>query len=77
MLAHDFQLKPGTALSSPAGRRLEVGDVFVPRNEAGKSRSLPSSFRHLGRKVVVFRDGSIAALAEVRRSFRVINHESH
>lgn len=75
MLAANIDLKPGTPISSPAGRRLEIGDIFVPRNDQEKSRSLPTSFRNLGRKVVVFRDGSIAPLADVKRSFRVVSGE--
>lgn len=70
MLARDIELLPGMSITSPGGRRLEVGDVFVPRHDVSKSRLLPPSFRHVARKVVVFRDGSIAPLAEVRQRFR-------
>lgn len=69
MLAENIQIRPGMPVTSPGGRRLEVGDVFVPRNDKLKGRCLPSAFRQLGRKVVVFKDGSIAPLADVRRHF--------
>jgi len=72
MLANDMQIEPGVKIASPAGRRLEVGDIFVPRNDQTKGRQLPASFRNMGRKVVVFRDGSIAPLAEVKRRFRAV-----
>lgn len=71
MLAENIQVKPGMPVASPGGRRLEVGDVFVPRNERAKGQSLPTSFRNLPRKVVVFKDGSIAPLADVKRYFRL------
>ena len=72
MLAKELELHPGMPITSPGGRRLEVGDVFVPKHDATKSRVLPPSFRHLSRKVVVFRDGSIAPLAEVRSRFHSV-----
>jgi hypothetical protein len=72
MLAENIQLKPGMPVASPGGRRLEIEDVFVPRNDQGRSRSLPAAFRYLPRKVVVFRDGSVASLAEVKRGFKIL-----
>lgn len=71
MLMAQIPLKPGTHLTSPGGRRLEISDIFVPRNDVAKGRQLPPSFRQLGRKVVVFRDGSLASLAEVRQRFHL------
>ncbi len=69
MLAKEIELLPGMPITSPGGRRLEVGEIFVPKHDLTKSRVLPPSFRGLSRKVVVFRDGSIAPLAEVRQRF--------
>lgn len=69
MLSANVELKPGIPVTSPGGRRLEIGDIFVPRHDTRKSRSLPPSFRYLTRKVVVFKDGSIAPLAEVKQRF--------
>jgi len=72
MLAQEFELKPGVPVTSPGGRTLEISDIFVPRHELSKSTRLPSSFRNLSRKVVVFNDGSIAPLAEVKQRFRPV-----
>ena len=72
MLAKEIDLCPGMPITSPGGRRLEVDAIFVPKHDVTKSRLLPPSFRHVGRKVVVFRDGSIAPLAEVKQRFRCV-----
>ena len=72
MLAKEFDLHPGMPITSPGGRRLEVDDIFVPRHDLMKSRLLPPSFRNIARKVVVFRDGSIAPLAEVKQRFHCV-----
>ena len=72
MLANEIDLSPGMPITSPGGRRLEVDAVFVPKHDMAKSRSLPPSFRNVGRKVVVFRDGSIAPLAEVKQRFHCV-----
>jgi len=72
MLAKEFDLRPGMPITSPGGRRLEVGDIFVPRHDLTKSRLLPPSFRNIARKVVVFRDGSIAPLTEVKQRFHCV-----
>lgn len=69
MLSPDISITPGTQLTSPGGRLVQVCDVFVPRNHAQKGRDLPASFRSARRKVVVFSDGSLASLADVRRCF--------
>lgn len=74
MLAQDFVLQPGMPITSPGGRRLEVGDVFVPKHNLTKSRSLPPSFRNVARKIVVFSNGSIAPLAEVQQRFHSISN---
>lgn len=74
-MLHNIQLKPGMPITSPAGRQLEIGDIFVPKNDQAKGRRLPTSFRNLARKVVVFRDGSIAPLADVKRCFKVVFNE--
>ena len=71
MLLNHIPLKPGTELTSPGGRRLQVSDIFVPRNDILKGRQLPTSFRQLGRKIVLFRDGSVVPLAEVKQRFHV------
>ena len=71
MLLNHLPLKPGTELTSPGGRRLEISDIFVPRNDVLKGRQLPPSFRQLGRKIVVFRDGSMVPLTEVKQRFRM------
>ena len=76
MLAKEVELLPGMPITSPGGRRLEVGEIFVPKHDLTKSRVLPPSFRGLGRKVVVFRDGSIAPLAEVKQRFHCIINEN-
>lgn len=68
-MLNEILLKPGFALQSPGGRRLEVGDIFVPRHDHIKSQKLPASFRNHSRKIVLFRDGSIAPLADVKRRF--------
>lgn len=65
MLAPNIELKPGLELFTPSGRRLEIEDIFVPRNDHIKSRHIPAQFRAVGRKIVVFRNGSISHLKEV------------
>lgn len=61
----------GKKVISPAGRYLIVDDVFVPKNNVVKSRELPSRFRNLSRKLVVFMDGSMAPLAEIQSVYRI------
>lgn len=62
----------GDKVTSPAGRQLLVADIFVPRSNADKSRTLPSQFRNLSRKVVVFANGSIAPLQDIKAHYRLI-----
>lgn len=61
----------GTRLTSPGGRLLRVRDVFVPKSNSEKSKTLPAQFRHLARKIVVFDNGSIAPLSEVQNFYRL------
>lgn len=72
MLSPELPIVAGMKLSSPAGRLLLVSDVFVPKNDPCKGRNLPASFRSASRKVVVFSDGSLAPLAEVKQRFHVL-----
>lgn len=65
-------ISAGARLASPAGRTLLVADVFVPRSNAAKSRTLPARFRHFNRKIVVFANGSIAPLQEIKARYRVL-----
>lgn len=66
------QLSSGDTLSSPAGRSLKVADVFVPRSNREKSQSIPSQFRNFNRKVVVFENGSIAPLKDIKYYYTLI-----
>ena len=66
------ELASGDKVASPAGRLLLVEDVFVPRSNREKSRTLPSQFRNLNRKVVVFKNGSLAPLKEIQTHYRQI-----
>lgn len=65
-------LSHGDQVASPGGRLLLVDDVFVPRHNQEKSRDLPARFRSLNRKVVVFKNGSIAALRDIQINYRVL-----
>lgn len=64
-------LSQGDQVTSPGGRLLLVDDVFVPRSNQMKSRSLPARFRSLNRKVVVFKNGSIAALHDIQCNYKI------
>lgn len=65
-------LSQGDWVASPAGRRLLVEDIFVPRSNKVKSRILPARFRSLGRKIVVFQNGSISPLKDVQAHYSVV-----
>lgn len=69
MKSHYHDLGLGAQLASPAGRLLRVHDVFVPRHNQEKSRAIPTQFRHMSRKVVVFDNGSIAPLKEIQQYY--------
>ncbi|PCK03560.1 MAG: hypothetical protein COA42_20680 [Alteromonadaceae bacterium] len=60
----------GTRVLSPGGRPLVVDAVFVPKHDASNGRRVPSRFRHLSRKLVVFADGSMAPLAEIKAYYQ-------
>ncbi len=65
-------LSRGDLVTSPAGRRLLVKDVFVPRSNRMKSQELPARFRTLSRKVVLFKNGSVAPLQEIQANYTVV-----
>jgi len=66
------QLSVGDKLTSPAGRLLKVMDVFVPRNNLHKSKSIPSQYRNFNRKIVIFANGSIAPLREIQAQYKIV-----
>ncbi len=69
---HIQNLSSGDMVSSPAGRSLKVADVFVPRHNRDKSETIPSRFRNFNRKVVVFDNGSIAPLTDIKYNYKLI-----
>ena len=71
MRTHSVDLSPGQIVSSPGGRSLVVGDIFVPKNNSAKSHALPAQYRTLSRKVVLFSNGSVAKLRDVQERYRV------
>jgi len=66
-------LNTGDLVRSPAGRQLEVHDVFVPRHNLEKSRDIPAQFRGMNRKIVVFHNGSMAPLREIQAIYQRCN----
>ncbi|NIB43893.1 hypothetical protein HBA55_30100 [Pseudomaricurvus alkylphenolicus] len=62
------QVNPGDVLITPGSRHLMVSDVFVPRNSPGVR--VPSQFRSYARKIVMFQNGTVAPLADVKRHYR-------
>ncbi|MFT5082973.1 MAG: hypothetical protein ACI9Y1_001010 [Lentisphaeria bacterium] len=70
MLNKNQPLNTGDQLASPAGRALQVADIFVPRSNREKSKTLPSRFRSLNRKIVIFVNGSMAPLADIEANYR-------
>ncbi len=72
----NHQLTVGDRLASPAGRLLKVADVFVPRHNRDKSRAIPSQFRHLNRKVVVFANGAIAPLRDIQARYKIVGQQT-
>ncbi|TVZ41048.1 hypothetical protein P886_0387 [Alteromonadaceae bacterium 2753L.S.0a.02] len=69
MINDKKSVRPGVALVDPIGRRCVVSDVFVPRNQPGKSAAIPSSFRNLARKIVVFHSGGVMHLSDIERRY--------
>lgn len=69
MISDHSAIRPGVRLTDPIGRQIEVRDVFVPKNQRAKSECLPSAFRQLGRKVIVFDSGSIGHMADIARRY--------
>ena len=72
MIADRNVIKPGILLSDPIGRTLKIQDVFVPKNQAAKSANLPSSYRQIGRKVIVFTSGAVMHLDDAARRYSVV-----
>ncbi|VUD67468.1 hypothetical protein TDB9533_03808 [Thalassocella blandensis] len=64
-------IKPGIMLTDPIGRKLQIRDVFVPKNQRVKSASLPSSYRQIGRKVIVFTSGAVMHLDDAARRYSI------
>lgn len=64
-------IKPGIMLTDPIGRKLQIHDVFVPKNQRAKSASLPSSYRQIGRKVIVFTTGAVMHLDDAARRYSI------
>lgn len=71
MQIHSIDLSPGQIVSSPGGRNLKIGDIFVPKNNSAKSHMLPPQYRSLSRKIVVFSNGSVAKLRDVKERYRL------
>lgn len=69
MIADPNVIQPGVTLTDPIGRRIEVRDVFVPKNQRAKSEHLPAAFRQMGRKIIVFQSGSIGHFADIARRY--------
>ena len=67
------QIVPGIKVVSPAGRSLIVSNVFVPKTNQVLAAKLPSRFRALGRKVVVFQDSSVMPLSEMQTMWKLAN----
>ena len=65
-------VSPGIRLRSPAGRLLEVSDVFVPRNNPDKITLVSTLFRNSSRNVVVFKNGSMTTLSDVRARYQLV-----
>lgn len=54
MIKNKNSIKPGATLIDDIGRRHHVEDVFVPKNAGTKRYQLPSAFRDVSRRVIVF-----------------------
>lgn len=62
-------IKPGAVLIDPIGRKCEIEDIFVPKNQPVKRCALPASFRYVGRKVIVFKTGGVMHLSDVEKRY--------
>ncbi|MFL0809243.1 MAG: hypothetical protein K6L76_02395 [Agarilytica sp.] len=71
-----INLNKGDRVESPGGRQLLVDEVFVPRYNQEKGHSLPARFRQCSRKVVVFHNGSIAPLQDIKAHYKIIQHHA-
>ncbi len=71
MIDNRNAIKPGLTLKDPIGRMFKVSDVFVPKNQLAKSASLPSSYRRIGRKVIVFTSGAVIHVDDAIRRYSV------
>lgn len=69
MIVDQNAIRPGVTLTDPIGRRLQVQDVFVPKNQKAKSEHLPAAFRQVGRKIIVFQSGSIGHFSDIARRY--------
>lgn len=69
MITNIKAVKAGVELIDPIGRKHIVEDIFVPKNSRQKSATIPSSYRNMGRKVVVFTTGSIMKLSEAEQRY--------
>ena len=69
MIVNLNDIRPGATLTDPLGRRLEIQDVFVPKNQRNKSAQLPAAFRQLSRKIIVFQSGSIGHFADIAKRY--------
>ncbi|WP_086931831.1 hypothetical protein [Agarilytica rhodophyticola] len=67
-----YELSMGDKVTSPAGRLLRVADIFVPRSNKDKSRSIPAQFRTMSHKIVIFENGSMAPLREIKSHYKVV-----
>jgi len=62
-------IKSGAILTDTIGRKFQIRDVFVPKNQREKSAQLPAGFRQIGRKVIVFNSGAIMHFSDVERRY--------
>ena len=73
MIEQTQKLKANCRLKDPLGRIFKVADIFVPKNHPEKADQLPSSFRYLGRKVVVFESGGIMHMNDIKRRYSLVS----
>lgn len=69
MISDKKSIKPGATLVDDIGRRHQIEDVFVPKNAGHKRYGLPSAFRDMPRRVIVFKSGSVALSSDIERRY--------
>ncbi len=70
-------IRPGDNVVSPAGRKLLVRDIIVPRNARALQPKIPTQFRDSVRKIVIFENNTVTTLAEVNSLYTLLEDTIH